>query len=216
MNYNKDKIEYYKQRYPSGTQIELISMDDPYRYMPAGLKGIVTSVDDACQIHCAWENGSSLALVPGVDSFRIVTEQEQAAEPDYEPENDEENILKKLRLHERTLIYSEVTLDADGETTSFLTGGMPDAYNIEGVDQYREFAETLSEDTAISVTVESRSVGNGESEKADEEEAILIETNREYLDKVFGIDPLQTATFTEYVQESAYDYDDESDEGMEL
>jgi len=88
MNYNKAKAEYYKKQYPEGTQIELISMNDPYRDMPAGLKGIVTVVDDACQIHCSWENGSSLALIPGVDSFRIPKEQEQTAAPDSEPNGD--------------------------------------------------------------------------------------------------------------------------------
>ena len=33
--------------------------------MPPGLKGIVKSVDDAGQLHMIWENGRSLALVPG-------------------------------------------------------------------------------------------------------------------------------------------------------
>ena len=44
-------------------------MEDPYCDMPAGLTGIVDSVDDLGQIHCHWENGSSLALIPGVDHF---------------------------------------------------------------------------------------------------------------------------------------------------
>ncbi|MCL2253084.1 MAG: DUF4314 domain-containing protein [Lachnospiraceae bacterium] len=76
MNYNNEMVKFYQNKYPKDTMIELIRMDDPYRDMPTGLRGIVTSVDDACQIHCAWENGSSLALVPGVDSFNIVKEQE--------------------------------------------------------------------------------------------------------------------------------------------
>jgi len=127
-----------------------------------------------------------------------------------------EAALKELRLDERTLIYSEVELDADGETTSFMTGGMPDTYNIEDIDQYREFAEGLSADTAIFVTVNSWSVGNGESENAGDEEVELIEANRDYLDMVFGIDHLQTAEFTEYVQDEAFDYDDdEPDNGLE-
>ena len=40
-------------------------------HMPPGLKGKVDMVDDAGQIHVNWENGSSLALVPAVDSFHI-------------------------------------------------------------------------------------------------------------------------------------------------
>ena len=80
----------YRILYPKGTQIELISMDDPYSVMPTGLKGIVTMVDDACQIHCAWENGSSLALIPGVDRFKTIKEREPDADHDYEPDSDME------------------------------------------------------------------------------------------------------------------------------
>jgi len=80
MYHDREKVNFYRHEYPKGTKIELISMDDPYREMPSGLKGIVNHVDDACQIHCDWENGSGLALIPGVDKFRIVKEQEQSAE----------------------------------------------------------------------------------------------------------------------------------------
>ena len=60
--------------YPAGTRIELERMDDPYRRMPTGLKGTVNFVDDAGQIHVTWENGISLALVPGEDSFHKLPE----------------------------------------------------------------------------------------------------------------------------------------------
>lgn len=42
--------------------------------MPSGLKGKVCYVDDAGQIHVNWENGSSLAVLPGVDSFHKIGE----------------------------------------------------------------------------------------------------------------------------------------------
>ena len=42
--------------------------------MPPGLKGIVKSVDDAGQLHMIWENGRSLALVPGEDRFHRLPE----------------------------------------------------------------------------------------------------------------------------------------------
>ncbi len=42
--------------------------------MPPGLKGIVKSVDDAGQLHMIWENGRSLALVPGADRFHRLPE----------------------------------------------------------------------------------------------------------------------------------------------
>lgn len=52
--------------------------------MSPGLKGKVDMVDDAGQIHVNWENGSSLALVPGVDSFHI-TDLPRAERPKQQP-----------------------------------------------------------------------------------------------------------------------------------
>ncbi|MCB6286272.1 DUF4314 domain-containing protein [[Clostridium] scindens] len=62
------KIEQLRKRYPAGTRICLDEMDGEPQ-MPAGLKGTVYQVDDAGQIQLEWENGSTLALVPGVDRF---------------------------------------------------------------------------------------------------------------------------------------------------
>ena len=45
--------------------------------MAKGLKGTVTHVDDAGQIHMKWENGSSLALNVGVDTFKKVEPEEK-------------------------------------------------------------------------------------------------------------------------------------------
>lgn len=63
-------------------------MEDPYREMPAGLTGIVDSVDDLGQIYCHWENGSSLALIPGVDHFHQDMTQEPVIESSEEQEPD--------------------------------------------------------------------------------------------------------------------------------
>lgn len=76
--YDRAFVERIRKQYPEGTKIVLDEMDDPYRKdMIAGLKGIVSHVDDAAQIHCIWQNGSSLALLPGEDHFHKDTEQEQ-------------------------------------------------------------------------------------------------------------------------------------------
>ena len=56
--------------YPKGTRIVLISMEDSYTKLKPGDKGTVHFVDDAGQIQMQWDSGSSLALIPGVDSFR--------------------------------------------------------------------------------------------------------------------------------------------------
>ena len=65
-----ETVERLRAMYPKGTRVELISMDDPYREMPSGLKGTVKAVDDMATIHIAWDNGSSLGAVYGVDTIR--------------------------------------------------------------------------------------------------------------------------------------------------
>ena len=60
-----------KKRYPKGTSIELIYMDDP-QAPPTGTRGIVDFVDDIGQIHVKWENGSGLALNTDYDTFKVI------------------------------------------------------------------------------------------------------------------------------------------------
>ena len=61
--------------YPPGTRILLNHMEDQWA-VPSGTRGTVEHVDDAGQIHPKWDNGRTLAIVPQVDSFRKLTEQE--------------------------------------------------------------------------------------------------------------------------------------------
>lgn len=64
-----------KQEYPPGTRIVLNYMDDKWA-VPPGTRGTVDHVDDAGQVHPIWDNGRTLAVVPEIDSFRKLTEQE--------------------------------------------------------------------------------------------------------------------------------------------
>ncbi len=77
MNFlSREQVERIRQRYPPGTEVELIAMpEDPYP-VPPGTRGKVIMVDDAGQLVIKWNNGSSLSLIPGVDSFQKVPEQE--------------------------------------------------------------------------------------------------------------------------------------------
>lgn len=59
-----------RQEYPIGTRVKLIEMNDPYRKMEDRLLGTVKSIDDAGTIHVAWDNGSSLGVVYGVDVIK--------------------------------------------------------------------------------------------------------------------------------------------------
>lgn len=68
---SRAKVERLRRMYPSGVKVELLEMDDP-QAPPTGTLGEVIAVDDAGQIIVRWQTGSSLSLIPGVDSFRIV------------------------------------------------------------------------------------------------------------------------------------------------
>lgn len=76
---SRAQVEFTRSCYPSGTRIELNHMDDPYA-VPPGTRGTVRYVDDGGSVWTAWDNGRSLALIPGVDSFRKLTQQEIAQE----------------------------------------------------------------------------------------------------------------------------------------
>ena len=68
---SREQSAALRERYPRGTRVELLGMDDP-QAPPTGTMGEVMGVDDAGQILVRWETGSSLSLISGVDSFRIV------------------------------------------------------------------------------------------------------------------------------------------------
>lgn len=69
---SRAEVDSLKKRYPPGTRIRLNHMDDPYAPVPDGTTGVVKAVDDAGQLIMAWDNGRSLSLVPGVDSFSVI------------------------------------------------------------------------------------------------------------------------------------------------
>lgn len=72
----KEELEALRERYPKGCRVELVKMDDPYREMPPGLKGVVTGIDDSGSIHVDWQNGSSLAVIFGEDKCRKIEDGE--------------------------------------------------------------------------------------------------------------------------------------------
>jgi hypothetical protein len=68
-----NEIERVKEEYPVGTRIELIRMDDPYAPIKSGMKGTVESIDDIGTLHMKWDNGRTLGVVPGEDSFKVIS-----------------------------------------------------------------------------------------------------------------------------------------------
>ena len=69
----RKEVEALRMKYPKGTRVELVSMEDPYSRLPEGTRGTVDAVDDIGTIHVRWDNGSGLGIVPGVDTVRKVT-----------------------------------------------------------------------------------------------------------------------------------------------
>ena len=69
------EIAEVRLNYPPDTRIELVQMEDNWA-VPPGTRGTVEHVDDAGQIHMKWDNGRTLAIVPQVDKFRKLTQQE--------------------------------------------------------------------------------------------------------------------------------------------
>ena len=68
---SREQIVALRQKYPKGTMVELLSMEDA-QAPPPGTLGEVQGVDDAGQILVHWQTGSTLNLIPDVDAFRIV------------------------------------------------------------------------------------------------------------------------------------------------
>lgn len=63
-------IENLRKRFPHGTRIELVSMDDPYSKLKPGDQGTVDFVDDVGTIFCTWDKGSTLGVAYGVDVIK--------------------------------------------------------------------------------------------------------------------------------------------------
>ena len=70
---SKEALQTLRERYPAGTRVELVQMDDA-QAPPVGTKGTVRGVDDMGSIMVAWDNGSGLSVAYGADICRKVVE----------------------------------------------------------------------------------------------------------------------------------------------
>ena len=83
------QAQRYKGTYPPGTRIVLLSMGNDPNPIESGTRGTVRAVDDIGTLHCSFDNGRSLGVVPGEDSFRKLTDEELAEEQAGVAEEDE-------------------------------------------------------------------------------------------------------------------------------
>ena len=66
---NRKQVDGLRLRYPAGTRVELIEMDDA-QAPPVGTLGTVIGVDDTGSLLVAWDNGSHLNVIYGVDRVK--------------------------------------------------------------------------------------------------------------------------------------------------
>ena len=78
MYIDRNLVQRMKEQYPAGTRIELDYMGDDPRPIEPGTRGTVRVVDDMGTVHCDFDNGRRLGLVPGEDFFHAITERSRA------------------------------------------------------------------------------------------------------------------------------------------
>ena len=67
------RVQYARDHYPPGTRVRLLNMPDDPQPIPPGTTGTVVAVDDAGQLVMNWDNGRALSLLPGTDSFEVIS-----------------------------------------------------------------------------------------------------------------------------------------------
>ena len=68
---SKDIVEKVRAKYPIGTRVELVKMDD-VQAPPVGTKGTVKGVDDTASLLIDWDNGCGLNVIYGIDKVRKI------------------------------------------------------------------------------------------------------------------------------------------------
>ena len=74
---DRKSVDRLREEFPVGCRIVLDEMNDPFTKIPIGTQAVVTGVDDAGNVQCVWDCGSSLSLAYGADrAHRVASEAE--------------------------------------------------------------------------------------------------------------------------------------------
>lgn len=68
---SREIVEEIRKRYPKGSRVALVFMDDT-QAPPVGTLGTILGVDDIGSLLVEWDNGSHLNVIYGEDKVRIV------------------------------------------------------------------------------------------------------------------------------------------------
>ena len=133
----------YKQDYPKGTRIQLMSMGlDPHP-VERNTRGTVMAVDDIGTVHCKFDSGRQLGLIPGEDHFRILSREEL---------QEEQAAVRLKDYREKTARLSQGS-DPDGLYVSpdfqcDQTGGYPTSLVVNWAENkaWLELNDTLAQE----------------------------------------------------------------------
>ena len=68
---NAKIVELLKKRYPAGTRVRLLKIEDP-NPVPIGMLGTVEDVDDIGSLVVQWDNGRQLHVLHGIDEVEKI------------------------------------------------------------------------------------------------------------------------------------------------
>lgn len=68
---NAKIVELLKRRYPTGTRVRLLKMEDQ-NPVPIGMLGTVEDVDDIGSLVVQWDNGRQLHVLHGIDEVEKI------------------------------------------------------------------------------------------------------------------------------------------------